>query len=79
VVDRLGDVAEGGHAQIDGRGGAARGRDLELGELVVGGVEADLEALDLAELALFLGFGDAGDEVVADLGQAGELARLWPQ
>lgn len=31
--------------------------------------EADLQFLDLAEPAFSLGLGDAGDQVVADLGQ----------
>ena len=39
--------------------------------LALGAGEADLESFDLAEPALGFGFGDAGDEVVADLVQAG--------
>ena len=49
-----------------------------MGELVIGAGEADLESFDLAEPAFAFGFGDAGDEVVADLGDAVPLARRWP-
>ena len=39
------------------------------GELGFGASQADLEALDLAEPAFRLGFGDSGDQVVADVDQ----------
>lgn len=42
---------------------------VELGELALCARDTDLEALDLAEPALYLRLGDAGDEVVADLHQ----------
>src|SRR4051794_41807891 len=65
-----GGVGEGGNAEVDGL--AAAGGDLvHLGELGLGAGEADLQALGLAEPALGFGLGDAGDEVVADLDQAG--------
>jgi hypothetical protein len=52
-----------------------------LGELVAGAGEADLESFDFSEPAFAFGFGDAGGEVVADLGDAGPLgggrARAW--
>src|SRR6266536_3272424 len=52
---------------------------VELGELVVGAGEADLQSLDLAEPAFAFGLGDAGDEVVADLHQPVALGRVGPQ
>jgi hypothetical protein len=66
---------DGRDAEVDGGAGAP----VELGELVVGAGEADLEAFDLAEPAFAFGLGDAGDQVVADLGQAGPLGRVWPE
>ena len=49
---------------------------VELGELASGGGEADLQALDLTEPSLAAGFGDAAEEVVADLGEAAALVRV---
>jgi hypothetical protein len=43
---------------------------VDLGEFIVGAVEADLESFDLAEPALALGLSDAGDEIVADFRDA---------
>jgi len=57
-----------GDAEADGGGPA--GPVVELGELVPGGGEADAQALGLSEPALAFGLGDAGGEVVADVGQA---------
>ena len=59
--------------------GWAAGAAVDLGELVVGAGEADLESFDLAEPAFAFGFGDAGGEVVADLGEAGPLGRVGPE
>jgi len=56
----------------------ASGAAVDLGELVLGAGEADFQALDFAEPAFALGFGDAGDEVAADLGDAGPLGGLRP-
>ena len=50
--------------------GSAGGGQVGLGELVVGGGEADLESLGFADPAFALGFGDASQEVVADLFEA---------
>jgi len=51
-------------------GACGVGRDLvELGEFLAGAGEADLQAVDFAEPALLAGFGDAGEQVVADLDQ----------
>jgi hypothetical protein len=47
---------------------------VDLGEFVVGGGEADLEAFDFAEPAFAFGFGDAGGEVVADFGKSDSRA-----
>ncbi|MQY40896.1 hypothetical protein SRB17_89290 [Streptomyces sp. RB17] len=47
---------------------------IQLRELVLGIGEADFESFDLAQPALALGFGDPGQEVVADLGQARALS-----
>ena len=52
---------------------------VDLGELVVGAVEADLESLDLAEPALAFGLGDPVAEVVAYFLEAGLLGRVRPQ
>src|SRR5271165_6416380 len=54
------------------------GAAVDLGELVAGAGKADLESLDFAEPAFALGFGDAGGEVVADLGDAVPLGGIWP-
>ena len=64
----------GGHAEVGGVVGAA----VDLGQLVFGSGEADFEALGFAEPAFTFGFGDAGEEVVADLGDAGPLGGVWP-
>jgi hypothetical protein len=69
-----GDVAVGGDAEADGGGPA--GPLVELRELVPGGGEADAQALGLAEPALPFGLGDAGGEVVAEVGQAWPLVRV---
>jgi hypothetical protein len=59
-------------------GGGGAGAAADLGELVFGAGEADLEAFGFAEPAFAFGFGDAGDEIVADLGDAGPLGGVWP-
>lgn len=51
-------LGERWHAEVDGIALAAQDR-VDLGELVLGAGEADLEALDLASPALALGFGGA--------------------
>jgi hypothetical protein len=61
-------------------GAVAAGGDLvHLGELRAGAGEADLQALGFAEPALGFGFGDSGDEVVADLFEAGPGGRVGAQ
>ena len=68
---------EGGDAEVDGRrAGCAL---FDLGEFVVGAVEADLESFDVAEPALALCFGDAGGEVVADLDEPLAVSGVGPE
>ena len=61
------------------------GRVSALGDLVhfgkfgPGPCEADFEAFGFSEPAVGLGFGDALDEVVADLCQAGSGCGIGPQ
>jgi hypothetical protein len=52
------------------------GASFDLGEFVLGAGEADLQSFDLAEPALAFGFGDAGGEVVADLGESVALGGV---
>ena len=75
---RGGDVAVGGDAEADGFGPAGGGQ-VGLGELVVGGGEADLESFGFAGPAFALCFGDAGQEVVADLFEAVPLCGVDSQ
>ena len=65
-----------GHAEVDGGGGA--GPAVDLGEVVFSAGEADFQAFGFAEPAFAFGFGDAGGQVVADLGDAGSLGGVWP-
>ena len=68
-----------GHSQVDD-GGLAAGSDLvHLGEFLVGGGEADLQALGFAGPAFAMGFADAGGQVVADLGQSWPLGGVGAQ
>ncbi|PJN31542.1 hypothetical protein CG747_44840 [Streptomyces sp. CB02959] len=55
------------------------GLPVDLGELILGAGEADLESFDLTEPALTLGLGDAGEEVAADLPQPAALGRARSQ
>ena len=56
------------------------GSDLvHLGEFAAGGGKADLQALGFAGPALAVGFADAGDQVVADLGQPWPLGGVGSQ
>jgi hypothetical protein len=73
---QAGGAAEGGHAESDWAGGA--GAPVDLGEFVFGAGEADLESFGFAEPAFAVGFGDAGGEVVTDLGDAGPLGGVGP-
>jgi hypothetical protein len=71
------DVGECGHAELDRFGLAAQG-GVDLGELVLGAGEADLQSLGLAGPAFALGFGDAVVQVGADLFEPAALGGLWP-
>ena len=73
-----GDVAVGGDAEVDVLGSAGGGQ-VGLGDFVVGGGEADLESFGFAGPAFAFGFGDAGEEVVADLFQAAPLGGVDAQ
>ncbi|MFJ2094652.1 hypothetical protein ACIOEW_36155 [Streptomyces sp. NPDC087901] len=55
------------------------GTAVDLGELILGSGQADLESFDLTEPALPLGFGDPVEEVVADLHEPAALRWLWPE
>ena len=59
--------------------GSAGGGQVGLGELVVGGGEADLESLGFTGPAFALGFGDAVQEVVADFFEPAALGGVDPQ
>jgi hypothetical protein len=72
-----GDLGKRGHAQVHGV--RAAGHLVELGELVPGCLEADLQALGLAGPAFPVGLGDALDQVLLDLGDAVPLRRGRPQ
>ncbi|WP_329430623.1 hypothetical protein OG339_22245 [Streptosporangium sp. NBC_01495] len=52
---------------------------IEPAELLLGASQADLESFNLAEPAFAFGLGNAGDEVVADLVDAGALDRVRPE
>jgi hypothetical protein len=73
-----GDAGECGHADVDGAGLPPEGR-VDLGELVVGAGQADLQSLDFAGPAFAFGFGDAVVDVAADLLNPGALGWVWPQ
>jgi hypothetical protein len=62
-------VAVGGDAEVDGFH-AAGGGGVGLGEFVGGGGEADSESSGFSGPAFAFGFGDAGEEVVADFLEA---------
>jgi hypothetical protein len=72
----------GGRRFSDGRyaevSGAVECAPVDLGEFVFGSGEADLESFDFAEPAFAAGFGYAGDQVVADLRDAGPLGGVGP-
>ncbi len=73
-----GDVAVGGDAEADGLG-AACGGQVGLGEFAVRGGEADAESFGFAGPAFAFGFGDAGQEVVADPFEAVALGGVDSQ
>lgn len=56
-----------------------RGEFAELSEFVFGSGEADAESFDFAEPAFAVGFVDAGEQVVADLGESAALLGVRSQ
>ncbi len=68
-----------GHSEVDNGAVAAGGDLVHLGEFLIGGGKADLQALGFASPAFALGFADAGGQVVADLGQPWLLGGVGPQ
>ncbi|MFD8221762.1 hypothetical protein ACFV2U_51060 [Streptomyces sp. NPDC059697] len=67
-------TTRGGDAKVHGR--MLPVAPIGLAELLLGASQADLEAFGLAEPAFRLGFGDSGDQVVADLGKPFPLGRV---
>jgi hypothetical protein len=63
-----------GVGEVDGSKAVAAAGDL--GEFLLGSGKADPQPLKLAEPAFHLGLGNAGDQVVADLGQPCPLGRI---
>jgi hypothetical protein len=72
------DVGERGHAELDGVCRAPEGGG-DLGELVIGAREADLEPFHFTEPAFAFGLGDAVEQVGADLLEAVPLGGVRPQ
>jgi hypothetical protein len=64
----------GGDAKVHGR--MLPVAPIELADLLLSASQADLETFDLAEPTFRLGFGDSGDQVVADLGKPRPLGRV---
>jgi hypothetical protein len=56
-----------------------RGASGHLSKLVFGSCQTHAKSFDFAEPAFAFGLGDAGDEVVADLLEAGTLDRIRPE
>ena len=62
--------------QLDSGGVAEGGDPFHGGEFLVGGGQACVKPFDLAEPALLVGFGQAGGEVIDDLGETARLGRI---
>src|SRR6185503_9138189 len=77
VAGRSAVACEGGDAQLDGV--LVAGASSDLGEFVLGAGEADLQSFDLSEPFFAFGLGDAGGEVVADLGESVSLGGVGPE
>lgn len=73
VHSPAGNFSECRNAEMDGVG--STGHFIELGELVLRSYEADLESFNFAGPPLTFSFGDPGEQVVADLEDAGSLDR----
>ncbi|NJP98791.1 hypothetical protein HCN51_56830 [Nonomuraea sp. FMUSA5-5] len=59
------DLAKTRHSELDG--GGLAGAVVEVGELGLGSGQADVQAFGLTQPTLALGFGDARQEIAADL------------
>jgi hypothetical protein len=70
-------VPDRGHAEVDAS--PVLETSVDLGELVLGSRKADTKSFDFAEPAFTFGFGDAGEEIVADLDEAVSLGRVGPE
>lgn len=70
-------TTRGGDAKVHGR--MLPVAPIELAKLLPSASQTDLETLDLAEPAFGLGFGDSGDQVVADLGKPCPLGWIRPE
>jgi hypothetical protein len=71
-------VGELRHAEFD-RLGSACERLVELGDLVLGSGQADLQSFDFAQPSFPFGLDNSGLEVVADLNQAVALSWVGPK
>jgi len=69
-------VQDTGHADVDRDGWV--GAPVDLGEFVACAGQADLESFGFAVPAFAFGFGDAGDQVVMNLYDAGPLGGRGP-
>jgi hypothetical protein len=72
------EVGELRHAEFD-RLGSACERLVELGDLVLGSSQADLQSFDFAQPSFTFGLDNSGLEVVADLNQAVALSWVRPK
>lgn len=73
-----GKVGELRHAEFDRQGSACE-RLVELGDLVLGSGQADLQSFDFAKPSFTFGLDNSGLEVVADFQQAAALSWVGPQ
>jgi hypothetical protein len=70
-------VSDGGQTEADGN--ASAGSTIDLGKLLVGAGEADVETFDLAEPTFTFGFGDARPPCISNLPACpGEPSRTPP-
>ena len=67
-------MGEVGHPQVNSR--VSSGAQVGVGELLFSAGQADLESFDLAVPSFPLGLRDAGDQIVADVGQPCPLGRI---
>lgn len=80
TCDRIGPPlsrTDAGQAEMDSV--LPPGQVVELQDLAIGGRQADLEPVNLAEPAFTFGLGDPVEEVVADLDQSRVLRGVGPE